>query len=81
MSLDDGRPWDGEGDLPWDTPDGEWEPAETFHPFLFPFQLAGVPFGHLGIRFQHILSLFLFGEILTFHDNEWGIIILFRQGS
>lgn len=27
MSLHDGRPWESEGDLPWDTPDGEWEPG------------------------------------------------------
>ena len=30
MSLDDGRPWEGSsGDLPWDTPDEAWEPADT----------------------------------------------------
>ncbi|HEX6668687.1 MAG TPA: hypothetical protein VF061_03965 [Gemmatimonadales bacterium] len=29
MSQHDGRPWEGEGDLPWDTPDAEWEPAEA----------------------------------------------------
>ena len=28
MSLEDGRPWEEEGDLPWDTPDAQWEPAE-----------------------------------------------------
>ena len=29
MSMNDGRPWEGDGDLPWDTPDGEWEPADS----------------------------------------------------
>ena len=30
MSLDDGRSWEGSGgDLPWDSPDESWEPADT----------------------------------------------------
>jgi hypothetical protein len=47
MSLSDGRPWEGDGDLPWDTPDGEWEPAETeawrgeLHLGEWPENLAG----------------------------------------
>ncbi len=28
MSLSDGRPWEGDGELPWDTPDTAWECAE-----------------------------------------------------
>ena len=30
MSLNDGHPWDGEGDLPWDTPDEESADAEVW---------------------------------------------------
>jgi hypothetical protein len=47
MSLNDGRPWEGNGDLPWDTPDGEWEPdaAESWRGELhlgeWPENLAG----------------------------------------
>ncbi|HEU4474570.1 MAG TPA: hypothetical protein VFR72_07010 [Gemmatimonadales bacterium] len=47
MSLDDGLPWDGEGDLPWETPDAEWEPADTeawrgdLHLDDWPENLAG----------------------------------------
>jgi hypothetical protein len=47
MSLHDGRPWEGEGDLPWDTPDEEWEPAEReawrgdLHLDDWPESLAG----------------------------------------
>ena len=26
MSLNDGRPWEGDGDLPWDSPDGTRNP-------------------------------------------------------
>jgi hypothetical protein len=29
MSQSDGRPWEGEGDLPWDTPDPEWESGDS----------------------------------------------------
>jgi hypothetical protein len=29
MSQDDGRPWEGNGDLPWDMPDSEWESADS----------------------------------------------------
>lgn len=29
MSQSDGRPWEDEGDLPWDTPDAAWEPADS----------------------------------------------------
>ena len=28
MSTDEGRPWEGGGDLPWDAPEGVWEPAD-----------------------------------------------------
>jgi hypothetical protein len=48
MSLDDGRPWEGSGeDLPWDTPDESWEPADTeawrgdLHLGEWPESLAG----------------------------------------
>ena len=47
MSMDDGRPWEGGGDLPWDTPDGEWEPADSeawrgdLHLGEWPENLAG----------------------------------------
>ena len=48
MSLDDGRPWDGDGeDLPWDSPDESWEPADTeawrgdLHLGEWPESLAG----------------------------------------
>lgn len=47
MSLQDGRPWEGDGDLPWDTPDGEGEPgtAEAWRGDLhlgdWPENLAG----------------------------------------
>ena len=47
MSLSDGRPWEGEGDLPWDTPDAEWEPADgeawrgDLHLDDWPESLAG----------------------------------------
>jgi len=47
MSLNDGRPWEGNGDLPWDTPDGEWEPADAdswrgdLHLGEWPENLAG----------------------------------------
>jgi hypothetical protein len=47
MSLHDGRPWEEEGDLPWDTPDAEWEPAESeawrgdLHLDDWPENLAG----------------------------------------
>ncbi len=29
MSQSDGRPWEGDDDLPWDTPDSEWESADS----------------------------------------------------
>ncbi len=47
MSQHDGRPWEGEGDLPWDTPDTEWEPADAeawrgdIHMDDWPESLAG----------------------------------------
>jgi hypothetical protein len=48
MSLSDGRPWEDDGDLPWDTPDeGGWEPADTeawrgdIHCDDWPENLAG----------------------------------------
>jgi hypothetical protein len=47
MSLSDGRPWEGDGDLPWDTPDGDWGPAEheawrgELHLREWPENLAG----------------------------------------
>jgi hypothetical protein len=47
MSQHDGRPWEGEGDLPWDTPDTEWEPADVeawrgdIHLDDWPESLAG----------------------------------------
>ena len=28
MSQSDGRPWEGEGDLPWDMPDTGWEAGD-----------------------------------------------------
>lgn len=47
MSLSDGRPWEEEGDLPWDTPDEEGEPADgeawrgDLHLDDWPENLAG----------------------------------------
>ena len=47
MSQQDGRPWEEEGDLPWDTPDAEWEPVENeawrgdLHLDDWPENLAG----------------------------------------
>ena len=47
MSQQDGRPWEGDGDLPWDTPDADWEPAEVeawrgdLHLDDWPENLAG----------------------------------------
>ena len=47
MSLDDGRPWESSGDLPWDTPDGDGEPGTTeawrgtLHLGDWPENLAG----------------------------------------
>jgi hypothetical protein len=47
MSQQDGRPWESDGDLPWDTPDGDWEPAESeawrgdIHLGDWPENLAG----------------------------------------
>lgn len=47
MSLHDGRPWEDEGDLPWDTPDAEWEPGDSeawrgdLHLDDWPESLAG----------------------------------------
>ena len=47
MSLQDGRPWEGEGDLPWDTPDTDWESADAevwrgdLHTDDWPENLAG----------------------------------------
>ncbi|MBA3554846.1 MAG: hypothetical protein H0W29_08850 [Gemmatimonadales bacterium] len=47
MSLQDGRPWESEGDLPWDTPDVIWEPVEgdawrgILHLGDWPENLAG----------------------------------------
>jgi hypothetical protein len=47
MSQHDGRPWEGEGDLPWDTPDTEWEPSDgepwrgDIHMDDWPESLAG----------------------------------------
>ena len=47
MSLEDGRPWESGGELPWDTPDGDWEPSTTeawrgtLHLRDWPENLAG----------------------------------------
>ena len=47
MILHDGRPWEGEGDLPWDMPDAEWEEADhdpwrgDLHLGDWPESLAG----------------------------------------
>jgi hypothetical protein len=47
MSDQDGRPWESGGDLPWDTPDAEWEQADSdawrgdFHQDDWPESLAG----------------------------------------
>ena len=47
MSQDDGRPWEGGGDLPWDTPDEGGEPADVeawrgeLHTDEWPENLAG----------------------------------------
>ena len=49
MSLNDGRPWEGDGNFPWDTPEGEgeWEPADSeawrgdLHLDGWPENLAG----------------------------------------
>ena len=47
MSLHDGRPWESDGDLPWDTPDGEGEPGNVeawrgdLHLDDWPENLAG----------------------------------------
>ncbi|HEU5042359.1 MAG TPA: hypothetical protein VFT84_16140 [Gemmatimonadales bacterium] len=47
MSLHDGRPWESDGGLPWDTPDGEWEPGNAdawrgdLHLGDWPENLAG----------------------------------------
>ena len=47
MSLHDGRPWESDGDLPWDTPDGEGEPGSgeawrgDLHLGDWPENLAG----------------------------------------
>jgi hypothetical protein len=46
MSLEDGRPWESSGDLPWDTPDGDWESNTdawrgTLHLGDWPENLAG----------------------------------------
>ena len=50
MSMEDGRPWENSGDLPWDTPDGDWEPSSsegwrgTLHMADWPENLAGPEF-------------------------------------
>ena len=47
MSLQDGRPWESDGDLPWDTPDGDGDGsgADTWRGDLhlgdWPENLAG----------------------------------------
>jgi hypothetical protein len=47
MSQSDGRPWEGDGDLPWDTPDTSWETADPeawrgeMHLDDWPENLAG----------------------------------------
>jgi hypothetical protein len=45
MSQNDGRPWEGDGDLPWDTPDSEWGDPEAWrgdvHLGDWPENLAG----------------------------------------
>jgi hypothetical protein len=47
MSLDDGRAWEDDGDLPWDTPDEGWETADPeawrgeLHTDEWPENLAG----------------------------------------
>jgi hypothetical protein len=43
MSQNDGRPWEGDGDLPWDTPDSEDSEAwrGDVHLGDWPENLAG----------------------------------------
>jgi hypothetical protein len=47
MSLDDGSPWDAEGEPSWDASDAGWEPAENeawrgdIHLDDWPESLAG----------------------------------------
>jgi hypothetical protein len=47
MSLQDGRPWETDGDLPWDTPDEESESSSSdtwrgnLHLGDWPENLAG----------------------------------------
>ncbi len=47
MSLSDGRPWEDDGDLPWDTPDVAWEADDSeawrgkIHLDDWPENLAG----------------------------------------
>ena len=47
MSNQDGDPWDQEGNLPWETPESHWEPAEDetwrgdLHQDDWPEDLAG----------------------------------------
>jgi hypothetical protein len=47
MSLDDGSPWDAEGEPCWDTSDAGWEPADNeawrgeIHLDDWPESLAG----------------------------------------
>jgi hypothetical protein len=47
MPMDDGLPWEHDGDLPWDTPEGDWEPADSeawrgdLHLGEWPENLAG----------------------------------------
>ena len=47
MSDHEGRPWESGGDLPWDTPDAEWDQADAdawrgdIHQADWPESLAG----------------------------------------
>jgi hypothetical protein len=47
MSDQEGRPWESGGDLPWDTPDAEWDQADVeawrgdIHQDGWPENLAG----------------------------------------
>ena len=47
MSTNEGLPWESGGDLPWETPEGDWDSADTdawrgdVHLGEWPENLAG----------------------------------------
>ena len=47
MGMDEGLPWESEGDLPWEASGGDWEPADDeawrgdLHLGEWPENLAG----------------------------------------